>query len=170
VREAIKDWVQTLPLPEPFAVMLIAMIPIIELRGAIPFAREILGMSALSAFTWSVIGNAIPVPIILWLLPPFTEWAERHWGALHRFLERLHAHTEKRHTARFERLRDLALITFVAIPLPITGAWSGSLAAVVFGIPKRRAMPLIFLGIVIAGLIVTFLVEAYGWAINGVEP
>ena len=165
MRESIRDWVEALPLPEPFAVILLAMVPIFELRGALPFAREILGMSVLSSFTWSVIGNAIPVPIILWLLPPFTEWAERHWKALHRFLDRLHQYTERRHSGRFERLRDLALITFVAIPLPITGAWSGSLAAVVFQVPKRRAIPLILFGIVIAGVIVTLLVEGLGWAV-----
>jgi uncharacterized membrane protein len=165
MREAIRDWVQALPLPEPVAVIVLAMVPIFELRGAIPFAREILGMSPLAAFSWSVIGNAIPVPIILWLLPPFTDWAERHWKWLHRILDRLHSYTERRHSGRFERWRDLALITFVAIPLPITGAWSGSLAAVVFRVEKRRAIPLIFAGIVIAGLIVTFLVEVYGWAV-----
>jgi uncharacterized membrane protein len=165
MRESIKDWVEALPLPEPVAVMLLAMVPFFELRGALPFAREILGMSPLAAYTWSVIGNAIPVPIILWLLPPFTEWAERHWKWLHRILDRLHRYTERRHSARFERLRDLALITFVAIPLPVTGAWSGSLAAVVFRVPKRRAMALIFLGIAIAGIIVTLLIEAFGWAL-----
>jgi hypothetical protein len=52
MRDAIKDWVQALPLPEPLAVIVLAMVPIIELRGAIPFAREILGMSPLAAFTW----------------------------------------------------------------------------------------------------------------------
>ena len=86
MRESIREWVQALPVPEPVAVMLLAMVPIFELRGALPFAREILGMSAISAFTWSVIGNAIPVPIILWLLPPFTAWAERHWQAAVRSL------------------------------------------------------------------------------------
>jgi uncharacterized membrane protein len=165
MRESIKDWVEALPLPEPVAVMLLAMVPFFELRGALPFAREILGMSPLAAYTWSVIGNAIPVPIILWLLPPFTEWAERHWKWLHRILDRLHRYTERRHSARFERLRDLALITFVAIPLPVTGAWSGSLAAVVFRVPKRRAMALIFLGIAIAGIIVTLLIEVFDWAL-----
>jgi uncharacterized membrane protein len=164
VRDAIRDWVQALPLPEPVAVIVLAMVPIFELRGALPFAREILAMSPFSAFVWSVIGNAIPVPIILWLLPPFTEWAEKHWKALHRLLDRLHGYTERRHSARFERLRDLALVTFVAIPLPVTGAWSGSLAAVVFGVDKRRAIPLILVGILIAGLVVTVLVEAFGWA------
>lgn len=165
MRESIRDWVEALPLPAPVTVMLMAMVPIFELRAALPFAREVLGMSPFAAFFWSVLGNAIPVPIILWLLPPFTEWAERHWKWLHRFLDRLHSYTERRHSGRFERMRDLALITFVAIPLPVTGAWSGSLAAVVFRVDKRRAIPLIFLGIVIAGLIVSFLVSAYGWAV-----
>ncbi|MGD2052232.1 MAG: small multi-drug export protein [Acidimicrobiia bacterium] len=163
--DTIRDWVQSLPIPEPVAVMLLAMVPIFELRGALPFARQILDMAPLPAFAWSVIGNAIPVPIILWLLPPFTGWAERHWGALHRLLDRLNASTERRHSARFERLRDVALVTFVAIPLPVTGAWSGSLAAVVFRVPKRRAIPLICLGIVIAGVIVTLLIEAFGWVL-----
>lgn len=164
--DRIIEWIQALPLPEPVLVVLLAMVPIVELRGAIPVAQEIFDMSRLSAFTWSVIGNAIPVPIILWLLPPFTRWAEQHWKALHRFLERLHRYTERRHTSRFERLRDLALVTFVAIPLPVTGAWSGSLAAVVFEIPKRRAMPLIFIGILTAGIIVTLFWEALGLALG----
>ena len=166
MRETIVEWVETLPLPEPMLVVLLAMVPVVELRGAIPVAQGIFDMSRLSAFTWSVIGNAIPVPIILWLLPPFTRWAEDHWKWLHRFLERLHAYTRRRHTTRFERLRDLALITFVAIPLPITGAWSGSLAAVVFEIPKKRAIPLILSGILIAGVVVTLFWEALGLALN----
>jgi uncharacterized membrane protein len=166
VREQIVEWVEGLPLPDPVLVVLLAMVPIIELRGAIPVAQEIFSMSRLPAFLWSVLGNALPVPIILWLLPPFTRWAEDHWKWLHRVLERLHAYTRRRHSSRFERLRDLALITFVAIPLPVTGAWSGSLAAVVFEIPKKRAMPLIFLGIVIAGVVVTLFWEALGLALD----
>jgi uncharacterized membrane protein len=166
VRQTVVDWIEALPLPDPLLVVLLAMVPIIELRGAIPVAQEIFGMSRLSAFGWSVLGNAIPVPIILWLLPPFTRFAEEHIQWLHRFLERLKSSTERRHSRRFERLRDLALITFVAIPLPITGAWSGSLAAVVFNIEKKRAMPLIFLGIVIAGLVVTLFWEALGLALE----
>jgi uncharacterized membrane protein len=166
VRETVVNWVEALPLPEPLLVVVLAMVPIVELRGAIPVAQEIFSMSRSSAFLWSVLGNMIPVPIILWLLPPFMEWTERHWAWLHRFLERLHASTERRHSARFERLRDLALITFVAIPLPITGAWSGSLAAVVFGVEKRRAIPLIFVGVLIAGVIVTLFWEALGLALE----
>ena len=166
MRETIVQWVEALPLPEPLLVMLVAMVPIFELRGAIPFARGLLDMAAVPAFVWGVLGNLIPVPFILWWLPPFMRWTEKHWAWLHRVLTRLHESTERRHSTRFERLRDLALITFVAIPLPITGAWSGSLAAVVFEVPRRRALPLIAVGVVIAGIVVSLFWEAIGMAVT----
>ena len=165
MRDAIVDWVDTLPLPTPLLVVLLAMIPIVELRGSIPVALALFEMGRFEAFAWSVIGNMAPVPIILWLLPPVMRWADDHWKWLHRVISRLHSYTERRHSARFDRLRDLALITFVAIPLPITGAWSGSLAAHVFEVPKKRAIPLIFVGVLIAGVIVTVFVESLGLAL-----
>lgn len=165
MRETVLDWLQALPLPEPLLVVLVGMVPILELRGAIPFAQGILEMSVGEAYVWAVIGNAIPVPIILWFFPPFVEWIEDRWSWLHRVLTRLQESTQRRHARRVERLRDFALVTFVAIPLPITGAWSGSLAAIVFGIPKRRAMPLILLGVLVAGVVVTLFWEALGLAL-----
>ena len=160
VRESVQMWVESLPIPEPLAVMLLAALPITELRLALPFARGVLEWSIGSAFLWSVLGNLLPVPFILWLMGPVTAWAEDHWAWLHRFLERLFRHTRKRHSAKFDRLRDLALIAFVAIPLPITGAWSGSLAAFVFGVERRKALALITVGVLIAAVIVSLLVEA----------
>jgi uncharacterized membrane protein len=162
MREAIVEWAESLP--GPLAVVVLAMVPIIELRGAIPVGQEIFGMSRLEAYWWAVLGNLIPVPFILWLLPPVAGWAERHWDWLHRVIERLSGHTERRHTRRFERFRDLALITFVAIPLPITGAWSGSLASYVFGVDKRKSLGLIAIGVLIAGVVVTLFWEAIGLA------
>lgn len=166
MRDTVTDWVEALPLPEPLLVVLLAMLPIIELRGAIPVARSIFNMSDWTAYLWSVLGNAIPVPIILWFYTPFVGWTERHWVWLHRWLVRLQARTQRRHSGRFERLQSGALVTFVAIPLPITGAWTGSLAALVFGIEKRRAVPLIFVGILIAGLVVTLFLEGLGLALD----
>lgn len=157
MRESIQSWAAGLP--APLAVVLLATLPIFELRLAIPFGRGVLDMTAGPTFLWAVVGNLLPVPFILLLLGPVTEWAERRWSWLHRFLERLYAHSRRRHSARFERLRDLALITFVAIPLPVTGAWSGSLAAFVFGVRRRRAFALIAVGVVIAGVLVTALWE-----------
>lgn len=155
MRDSIEAFVRDFP--EPLAVTLLAMLPIFELRLAIPFALGALDMPIWQAYVWSVLGNLLPVPFILALLGPVTAWAEDHWSGLHRFLERLFSHTRRRHTARFDRLRDLALITFVAIPLPVTGAWSGALAAFVFGVERRKAFGLIAVGVLIAGVVVTLL-------------
>ncbi len=141
-------------LPPPVAVVVAAMLPLLELRGAIPFGR-LLGMAAMPTYLWAVLGNMIPIPFILWWLEPVTAWANRHLPVLSRMLERLFSSTRRRHSGRFERLRDLALVTFVAIPLPVTGAWSGAVAAFVFGVSKRRALTLIALGVAIAGVVVS---------------
>ncbi len=162
--DAVIDWAQSLP--DPLAVIVVAMVPILELRGAIPLARGLLDMGAAEAFGWSVLGNLLPVPLILWMLPPVAGWAERHWPWLDRVIARLSTATERRHSARFRRFRDLALISFVAIPLPITGAWSGSLAAYVFGVRRRRAFVLIGVGVLIAGIVVTLFWEAIGIAVG----
>jgi len=164
MREALESF--ALHFPEPLAVLLLAALPVSELRFSIPFAVGVLDMPVAQAFVWSVIGNIIPVPFILLLLGPVTAWAEDHWGWLHRILEGLFRYTRRRHTARFDRLRDLALITFVAIPLPITGAWSGALAAFVFGVESRKATALIAVGVVIAGVVVSLLTVA-GVAVLG---
>jgi uncharacterized membrane protein len=155
MRESIESFVRNFP--EPLAVMLLATLPVFELRGAIPFALGVLDMPVWQSYVWAVLGNLLPVPFILLFLGPVTAWAEDHWGGLHRFLERLFSHTRRRHTTRFDRWRDLALITFVAIPLPITGAWSGALAAFVFGVERRKAFGLISIGVLIAGVVVTVL-------------
>jgi uncharacterized membrane protein len=166
VRESLADWIRDLPLPQPLLVVLLAMTPIIELRGAIPLGQGVFNMSPTTAYVWSVIGNMIPVPIILWLFPGFVSWAEDHWPWIHRLMVRLQDRTHTRHSSRFEKLRDFALITFVAIPLPVTGAWSGSLAAVVFGVEKKRSLPLIFIGVLIAGIVVSLFLEALGLAVE----
>lgn len=164
MRDAIIEWAQSLP--DPLAVIAVAVVPILELRGAIPVARGLLDMGAVEAYGWAVAGNLLPVPFILWLLPPVAGWAERHWAWLDRVISRLSTATERRHSARFERLRDVALVSFVAIPLPVTGAWSGSLAAYVFGVRQGRALLLITIGVLIAGVIVSLFWEAIGLAVG----
>jgi uncharacterized membrane protein len=160
--DAIIDWAEQLP--GPLAVVVLAMLPIIELRGAIPVAQEVFGMSRFEAYWWAVLGNTLPIPFILWLLPPVAGWAERHWDWLHRVIDRLSGYSERRHSKRFDRFRDFALITFVAIPLPVTGAWSGALASYVFGVEKRKALGLIVVGVLIAGIVVTLFWEGLGLA------
>jgi len=134
---------------------LIAMIPIVELRASIPIALGVYHLPPLKAFFWSVLGNLIPGFLFLWLLTPLTNFLEKHFYLLNRFFVWLFERTRKKHSQKFEAWGALALISFVAIPLPMTGVWSGAIAAFVFGIPYKKGVLMISLGAVIAGIIVT---------------
>jgi uncharacterized membrane protein/cbb3-type cytochrome oxidase subunit 3 len=135
--------------PPWLAVMIIAMLPIFELRGAIP-AGVALGMPVWKASLFAVIGNMLPIPFILWFLDPFSRWLSRHSKTMDRFFTWLFARTRRKHSKSFERWQEFALMIFVAIPLPMTGAWSGAVAAFVFGIPNGVALLFIFFGVLIA--------------------
>ncbi len=139
---------------EIVTVLLLAALPISELRGAIPVAMGVYGFDPISAYLLGVVGNLAPVPILLKLLGPATELLRRFW-VCDRLLGWLFARTRRRHSAQIERLGALALVLFVAIPLPATGAWTGALIAHVFGIPFKYAFPLIALGVSLAGVVVT---------------
>lgn len=131
------------------------MLPISELRGAIPLALTVYNLSPLSAFALAVIGNIIPIIFLLLFLDWVSEYLSRHFYFFNRFFAWLFERTRRKHNHKFEVWGSLALIAFVAIPLPMTGGWTGAAAAFVFGIPFKKALPLISLGIVIAGVIVT---------------
>ncbi len=155
--ESIPAWLGTL---------LIAMIPVFELRGAIPFATGVMHMKLWQAFVWAVIGNMIPIPFILLFLEPFSKWLSRHSKTMERFFTWLFARTRRKHSATFEKWKYPGLMIFVAIPLPGTGAWSGALAAFVFGFPFWPSLLFIFLGVLIAGGVValaTSFAGILGW-------
>ena len=180
-----------------FITFLISMVPIIELRGAIPYAayHELpFGW----AFALTVIGNLLPVPFILWFIPALFRFMRRHhvlvglvdW--LERKAEKGAKKMNKRNTDETAPLAAgeaveaapeaeaveateptpakgggaagtlafLGLYLFVAIPLPGTGAWTGSLVAAVFGMKKSRALPAVILGVLTAGVIMTL--ASYG--------
>ena len=140
--------------PRELAVILIAMLPVAELRGAIPWAVHPQGggMSLGMAYVLAVVGNAIPVVPLLLGLGPVSN-VLRRWSIFDRFFEWLFARTRRRGKL-VEKYEALGLIPFVAIPLPVTGAWTGAVAAFVFGVRFWYALPAILAGIMIAGLIV----------------
>ncbi len=139
-------------------ILLTSMLPITELRGTIPVAIAVYNMPAWSAFLLAVLGNLIPVIFIIWILDLLiNKFVIHKIYIFNRFFKWLFERTQKKHSKKFERWRDLALVVLVAIPLPFTGAWTGALAAFVFGIPIKRAFPLIVLGVLIAGAIVTII-------------
>ncbi|MCZ6766269.1 MAG: small multi-drug export protein [bacterium] len=133
--------------------IILAMAPVSELRGAIPYAIVVGNIPWQQAYVMAVIANFIPVIPILFLIGPVSEYMRR-WQTFDRFFNWLFTRT-RRKGKMIERFEVLGLILFVAIPLPITGAWTGSLAAFLFGVRRRIALPAIFLGICIAGVIVT---------------
>ena len=140
-----------------FKVFLISMIPIGELRVALPLALTVYKMDLITAFFITVLGNMLPLVAIIYLLEPVSNFLMKHSKFFRWFFNKLFHHTRHRHSKKFEVLEELALVTFVAIPLPMTGGWSGALAAFVFGIKPKKSLPLIFLGVLIAGVIVSLI-------------
>jgi uncharacterized membrane protein len=120
---------------ESICVILMAMIPFGELRTSIPFAMAIYKMGVLQAFALSVMGNMLPVVPLLLFLDPVSNWL-RKYSIFDRFFSWLFART-RRYDDRMQKYGSLGLIPFVAIPLPITGAWTACAVAFVFGISSR---------------------------------
>ncbi len=148
-------------IPKEIIVITISMLPIFELRGAIPIGQKILGLSWWFTFILAFIGNMLPIPFILLFLEPVSKWL-RKIVIFDRFLEWLFARTRKR-SEIIRKYEALGLILFVAIPLPITGAWTGSVAAFLFGIRFYNAILAISMGVFIAGCIVTALTVLGVW-------
>lgn len=140
-------------MPEQIYTFLLAMTPVGELRAALPMALEIFKLPIWQAYLFSVAGNIVPVFLILWLLGPFSGYLRR-FKIFDKFFKWLFEHTRRKTEKKYLIYGELALALFVAIPLPITGAWTGSIAAFLFGIPYRRAVLFIGLGVAIAGIIV----------------
>lgn len=136
--------------------LLVAALPLSELRGAIPLGILGFGFSPLKAFLFSVIGNILPILPILIGLEGVSKYLSKKSYRFNRFFIWLFDRTRSRHTNHFHYWGELALLVFVAIPLPLTGAYSGAVAAFVFGIPKKHAFWSITFGVIFAGLIVTF--------------
>ncbi|MBW6440547.1 small multi-drug export protein [Patescibacteria group bacterium] len=137
------------------ATFIMSMLPVSELRGSIPLAIGFYNMDPLKAYFISVIGNLISVAVILIAIEPVSQYLMAKSKLFHRFFSWLFARTRKKYNGKFEKWGALALITFVAIPLPITGGWTGAMAAFVFGIPYKKALPLIAIGVMMAGVIMT---------------
>lgn len=134
---------------------LVAALPISELRGAIPLAILKFGFSPPKALFISFLGNILPVLPLLIGLQKFSEYLSHKFYWFNRFFSWLFERTRARHEDHFHYWGDIALFIFVAIPLPLTGAYSGVMAAFVFGMPKKHAFWSIVLGVLVAGFFVT---------------
>ncbi len=131
--------------------MLVSMVPIVELRGGLPFGVA-LGLPYGLAFPAAVLGNIIPAPFIIVYIRRIFQFLRRHFPRLNGFVDRMErkAHDKGEKVKRYEAL---GLWLFVAIPLPGTGAWTGSLAAAFLNIRLKNALPAVILGVLTAGCI-----------------
>lgn len=149
---------------EYFWIFFISMVPIVELRGAVP-AGLAMGLPVIPTYIVSVIGNMLPVPVILLFAKAVLLWCTKLPGGLGRFFMKIYDKGVKageKMQAKAGRGIYWALFLFVAIPLPGTGAWTGSLIAAMMEMHVKEAFPPIALGVVTAGIIVA--VVTYGAA------
>ncbi len=154
----LMQWLTDTQAGEFTLTMLVSMIPVVELRGGIPFGVAA-GLPVWAAFLAAVIGNLIPVPFIIVYIRRIFQWMRRRMPRLNSLVDKLE---QKAHLKgqRVTKYKYLGLALFVAIPLPGTGAWTGSLAAAFLDMPLRKAVPSVVLGVIVAGMAISIL--SYG--------
>lgn len=141
-------------------VVILSVLPVIELRGALPVAINLFHLPWYQALYLTVLGNMLPVPLLLLFYKSLARVISRTETG--RKLGSWVVKRVRRRTGVIEKYEQIGLMLFVAIPLPGTGAWTGSLAAFLFGLELKRAFLSIAAGVVIAGAIVTAL-SVMGW-------
>ena len=140
--------------------MLLSMVPVLELRGAIPIGVAN-GLNFWVAIGVSIIGNLLPVPFIILFIRKIFTWLRRLSKRLDGLVTRLERRAKKKSDVVL-RYAFWGLVVLVAIPLPGTGAWTGALVAAMLDMRLKRAFPAIVLGVVIAGAIVAFVTYGAG--------
>lgn len=143
---------------------LISMIPLVELRGAVPYAISS-GIPLWQALLIGVVGNMLPVPIIFFFARHILEWGKEKPIIGNFFtwcLNKGHRGGQKLEEAAGDKGIFWALLLFVGIPLPGTGSWTGTLAASILDWDFKRSVLAVMLGVVLAGLIMGFLSLLFG--------
>lgn len=137
--------------------LFIGMLPVLEIRGAIPVGVAA-GLDPWSAFFVGFVGNMLPVPFLILLTRKIIEWMKKH-----HILDKLTSFLERKGSQKAQTVQKYSfwgLFILVAIPLPGTGAWTGALVASLLDMRLKRALPAIAMGVIVAGLIV--LLATYG--------
>ncbi len=138
-------------------VFIISLMPILELRGGL-IAAALLGLSGLKSFIICFIGNIIPIPFILWFITPIFDKLKKtklFSGLVNKLESKAMSKKDK-----IEKLQYIGLLLFVGIPLPGTGAWTGSLIASMLNMDKKKSLVYAILGVILAGIIM--MIVSYG--------
>lgn len=138
-------------IPNELTVFIISLLPVLELRGGL-IAAKLLDMNIIRAFIFCYIGNMLPIPFILLFLNKIFELMKKS-KKLGKIVHKLENKAEK-HRKTIDKYGAWGLLVLVAIPLPGTGGWTGALVAEIMDIKFKKALPIIALGVLIAGFIV----------------
>ena len=149
----LMQWLTETKAGEFIWTLLVSMVPIVELRGGIPFGVAA-GLPVWQAYLAAVIGNILPAPFIIVYIRRIFQWLRRNIPSLDRLVDKLErkAHLKGKRVTKY---KYLGLMLLVAIPLPGTGAWTGALAAAFLDMPLRKALPSIALGVLVAGVVIS---------------
>lgn len=155
--QSLSLWLHNTAAGEFLLTMLISMVPVVELRGGVP-AGVAMGLPIPMALLAGVIGNMLPVPFVILFIRQIFKWVRVHIPKLGGLIDRLEQRAyRKMSNQNLVRWQAWGLLMFVAIPLPGTGAWTGALIAALMDLRLKNAVPVIFVGVLIAGLIMTAL-------------
>ena len=158
--ESIMSWVISAlsgHVSREMIVFIISMVPILELRGGL-LAASVLNINITRALWICIIGNIIPVPFILLLITPIFNWLKQT-KTFRPMVEKMEARDLSKRE-QVENYEFWGLVLFVGIPLPGTGAWTGSLLAALLGMKFKKAFPAVLLGIALASVIMS--IVSYG--------
>ena len=151
------SWVSGIAVYSPdMATALLAALPVTELRLSIPLGMQIFDLSLSRSFIVSIVGNAVPVFILLYAAPLFV-FFRRHCRWFELWYVKTVLRLEEKHRASYQRYGAIFLFIFTAIPLPGSGVWSACLLAIIFDMKRRAAMPAILGGMIAAGVIVSLM-------------
>ncbi len=136
---------------------LISMVPVVELRGGLPYGIGS-GLSLPAAATAAILGNLLPVPFILMFIERIFIWLKKDFPRMNQLIGKLEKRAEEKQEI-VDKYGALGLVLLVAIPLPGTGAWTGSLVAALMRMKLKKAVPCIFVGVIIAAILMTVITK-----------
>lgn len=140
-------------------VFIISLLPILELRGGL-LAAALLGLDPIPSYIISIVGNLLPIPFILLLINKILNWMRnsKHFKGIANWLDQ----KVEKHKGQIEKFGYLGIVLFVGIPLPGTGAWTGTLAASILDWDFKRSVLAVMLGVILAGIIMGTLSLLFG--------
>jgi len=144
----------SLLLSSKLLVFITSMLPIVELRGSIPLGLSC-DLSIYESFLISLLGNFLILIPIIYILPWAVKIIKKIHPKINKLITKFLNKTQDKHSKRIDLYGIIALIIIVVIPLPGTGGWTGALVAYIFGMPKKQSLLYIFIGLSLAGFIVS---------------